>query len=174
MNSVAALCAIAVLASASPARSDAPPTAQELGYPAECKALYGDTGGLHLIKITCPGPLIAPPPTADPIIASCREPSEDDLRPFALCVAETRFERADLELNRQWAVTLAHVRANRGESSARRVRNEQREWMSNRDRECGALAAPSPVTQAGRNEMGCMAQLTEKRTAQLKAMVESE
>lgn len=108
------------------------------------------------------------------MIASCQEPSKGDLRPFTLCVAEARLERADLELNRQWAVALAHVKANGGESSARRFRKEQRKWISDRDRECGALAAASPVTQAGRNEMGCIAQMTEKRTAQLKAMVEPE
>ena len=106
------------------------------------------------------------------MIASCEEPGEDDFRPFTLCVAETEFERAELELNRQWAVTLAHVRANTGESSALRLRNEQRKWLRDRNRQCEALAAASPVTQAGRNEMGCMAQLTEKRTAQLNALAE--
>lgn len=39
-----------MLADAAPkANSGAPPTAQELGYPKDCVALYGGTGGVHLI-----------------------------------------------------------------------------------------------------------------------------
>ena len=37
-------------------RETPPPTAQELGYPVGCVALYGGTGGIHLIKVNCPGP----------------------------------------------------------------------------------------------------------------------
>jgi hypothetical protein len=36
------------------------------------------------------------------------------------------------------------------------------------------LAADSPVTQNARNKMDCMAQLTDKRTAQLEAMAQSK
>jgi len=95
MNSVAAF-AIAAWASASPARAEAPPTAQELGYPAGCEALYGGTGGLHLIKVRCPGPLIAPPhqDPAKPLLEEARRTTKqldeclmaaaDKLRPSAV------------------------------------------------------------------------------------------
>ena len=43
------------------AASRAPPTAQELGYREGCVALYGATGGVHLIDVKCPGPDIEPP-----------------------------------------------------------------------------------------------------------------
>lgn len=37
------------------APKDAPAvTAQDLGYRVECQALYGGTGGVHLIKVLCP------------------------------------------------------------------------------------------------------------------------
>ena len=115
-----------------------------------------------------------PPSPVDPQVASCETPSADDPRPYNLCVAETRFEQADLELNRQWAATLAHVKAKRGAEGARRLHDKQRKWISDRDRECEALAAASPVTQAGRNEMSCMDILTVKRTAKLKAIAEAK
>ena len=38
------------------ASNRAPPTAQELGYPEGCTAIYGGTGGIHLIRVDCPPP----------------------------------------------------------------------------------------------------------------------
>ena len=59
MSSVAVL--LAAFVALVPPEAGPPPTAQELGYPAGCVALYGGTGGVHLIKVDCPGPLIMPP-----------------------------------------------------------------------------------------------------------------
>jgi uncharacterized protein YecT (DUF1311 family) len=110
-------------------------------------------------------PVPASPPSA--LYPPVEECAGDD-RGYTLCAAEMAFEQADLELNRQWAVTLAHVLASAGERGAERLRDEQRQWVSDRDRECEALAADSPSTQSGRNQTSCMALLTEERTVELK------
>jgi uncharacterized protein YecT (DUF1311 family) len=119
-----------------------------------------------LLLIESPAP---PPPPSDHPIEAC----VGDDRGYTLCVAEADFERAELEMNRQWAVTISHVQTGKGSTAARYLRNEQRKWIGNRSRQCEALAAASPVTQQGRNQMSCMARLTEQRTAQLKAMAQS-
>lgn len=97
-----------------------------------------------------------------------------DDRGYTLCAAEMDFEQAELELNRQWAATISHFETSRGAMGAKRLRNEQRRWVRNSKRECEALAADSPTTQQGRNYTACMTLLTEKRTARLKAMAQSE
>ena len=119
--------------------------------------------------------LAEPPPEAQniPGWAECDVPAENDARPFTLCLAEYSFEQADAELNRQWTVTVAHVKARKGVRGVRQLRNEQRRWLKSRDRECVALAAESPTTQSGRNEMSCLAHLTGERTAELRAMIGS-
>jgi uncharacterized protein YecT (DUF1311 family) len=111
---------------------------------------------------------VAQPSALGPNSASCDNPGPDDGRPYTLCVAEADFERADRKLNRQWALTLARVRARSGVAGERRLRSEQRKWLRARDRECEAMAGASPVTQAGRNEMDCLTLLTEKRTLRLR------
>lgn len=93
-----------------------------------------------------------------------------DDRGYTLCAAETAFERADLELDRQWALTISQVEMSNGESAAKRLRNDQRRWVRDSNRECEALAADSPTTQQGRNFTDCMTLLTEKRTVQLKEL----
>ena len=116
----------------------------------------------------------APAARANSPAATCESPAPDDARPYTLCLAETDFERAQARLQRQWAITLAHLRAHQGTTAARRLRDEQRRWVRRRDRECEDLAGASPVTQAGRNQMGCLAQLTDQRTAQLKALAKAK
>jgi len=116
----------------------------------------------------------APAARANSPAATCESPAPDDARPYTLCLAETDFERAASELKRQWVVTLARVRARNGVAAARRLRDEQSQWIVRRDRECEALAGAWPVTQAGRNQMGCLAERTERRTAQLKAIAKAK
>jgi uncharacterized protein YecT (DUF1311 family) len=112
----------------------------------------------------------APSAAVDPNASSCENPTPDDARPYTLCLAETDFERAELKLNRQWRITLARVTANGGIAAERKLRTEQQKWLRARNRECEALAADSPLTQAGRNQMSCLAKLTEERVSQLKRM----
>lgn len=107
-------------------------------------------------------------PNFDAKIEACRVPAED--RTLTLCLAERSLERADLQLNLQWALTYAHVKTSNGPRAARRLRQQQRDWVKTRDRECNAFAAPTPSTQQGRNLMGCLAKLTDERTAVLRAM----
>lgn len=52
----------------------------------------------------------------------------------------------------------------------RRLRAEQRKWIRRRDQECDEVAASSPTTQAGRNWMGCLGDLTQKRIAELRGI----
>ena len=106
--------------------------------------------------------------------AACANPSEDDARPYTLCLAEYSFDQAEAEMNRQWAVTLAHVRATNGESDAKRLRKEQQKWVSVRDSECARLAAAYAPDQHDRNHLDCMSIWTEQRTAFLKALAEPE
>ena len=116
----------------------------------------------------------APMARTNPPAATCESPATDDSRPYTLCLAETDFERAGAQLKRQWAITLASVRARKGATAARRLRDEQRRWALRRDRQCEAVAGASPVTQSGRNQMGCLAQLTDRRTARLKALAKAK
>ena len=101
----------------------------------------------------------------------CESPSENDTRPYTLCLAETWFDKAELELNTQLRITLAHMRAQGGAAAERRLRKEQQRWLRARHRECAAFARSSPVTQTSRNELTCFAQLDERRTAYLKRLV---
>ena len=103
--------------------------------------------------------------------AACANPSNDDMRPFTVCLAETWFDEADLEMGRQLKLTLAHLKASRGVRAADRLADKQRKWTKRRDRECGKEMARSPETQIARNTLGCRAEWTEQRTAQLKALV---
>ena len=112
--------------------------------------------------------------SAIPGDAACAKPSADDARPYTLCLAEFQFDQAEAAMSRQWAVTLAHVRATKGERDARRLRKEPRKWVSVRDSECARLAAAYAAHQQGRNHMSCMAGLTENRTAFLEALAEAE
>jgi len=112
--------------------------------------------------------------SAIPGDAACAYPSKDDARPYTLCLEEFQFNQAEAEMNRQWAVTLAHVRATKGERDAKRLRKEQREWASVRDSECARLAAAYAAHQHDRNLMGCMADATKRRTAFLEALAEPE
>jgi uncharacterized protein YecT (DUF1311 family) len=98
-----------------------------------------------------------------PTAFNCENPSPDDARPYTLCLAETDFDREEARLNRQLKITLARVRSKSGVTAERRLRHEQRLWLRNRDRKCEAVAAPTPVTQEGRNEMACRSQITADR-----------
>ena len=100
----------------------------------------------------------------------CENPAPDERRPYMLCVTETDFEIADARLDRQWRRTLTDVTRSRGLKAKKQLLAEQRKWLQNRDRECDAVAASSPVTQSGRNQMSCLAQKTEARTAELMHM----
>ena len=108
-------------------------------------------------------------PSLDAEIEVCQVASE--YRPLTLCLAERSFERADAKLNTQWAITFPYVKAKKGPEAARKLRLEQRNWIKRRDRECEAIAAPTPTPQQGRNLMSCMAELTDQRTAELRGMV---
>lgn len=105
---------------------------------------------------------------------ACANPSKDDGRPYALCIAEYGFNQAEAELNRQWAVTLAHVKAHNGRRDADRLRKEQQRWASVRNSECERLAAAYAPHQQGRNYMSCMAIWTESRTTFLQALAQPE
>lgn len=102
--------------------------------------------------------------------APCSEPSDEDMRPYTLCLAETWFNDAEAEMNRQLRVTLAHVELARGVTAASRLADKQREWVRRRDRKCEKEMADSPVTQIARNTLGCQTIRTEQRTAQLKTL----
>ena len=108
-------------------------------------------------------------PTLDAEIEAC-SPTEEEIRPLTLCLAERSFERADARLNAQWANTYPDVKTSNGSKAAKKLRQQQRQWIKARDRECDALAAGSPSTQHGRNLMGCLAKLTDERTIVLRAM----
>jgi uncharacterized protein YecT (DUF1311 family) len=103
-------------------------------------------------------------------MTACHKPAVDDLRPYTLCLAETWFDQTEVELGRQLNITLARVEAESGANAADRLRREQQEWVKSRDSECVVLAAPSPSTQVARNDLGCRAQRTEARIAQLKVL----
>ena len=105
---------------------------------------------------------------------ACDKPAEDDLRPYTLCVAETRFDQIEVELERQLKITFARVEARSGASAADRLRREQQEWVKRRDSECEVLTATSPSTQLARNDLSCRAQRTEARTAYLTLLTETE
>ena len=108
-------------------------------------------------------------PTLDAEIEACA-PTEQEIRPLTLCLAERSFERADARLNAQWAITYPDVKTNSGSKAAKKLRQQQRRWIKARDHECDAFSANSPTTQHGRNFMGCLAKLTDERTIVLRAM----
>jgi hypothetical protein len=68
--------------------------------------------------------------SAIPGDAACANPSEDDMRPYTLCLAETWFNDAEAEMDRQLKVTLAHLEATRGVRAADRLADEQLKWAS--------------------------------------------
>ena len=97
------------------------------------------------------------------------------------CAGET-FEEADRALNRQWAATLALMRARDADHDrthdkraghAAALLSAQRSWLRFRDAHCqvagfamrGGTAEPMLIYQ-------CKGQLTDERTAQLKALVD--
>jgi len=112
--------------------------------------------------------------SAIPGDAACANPSEDDMRPYTLCLAETWFNDAEAEMDRQLMVTLAHVEAIRGARAADCLADEQLKWAKRRDRKCEKEMAASPVTQVARNTLGCQTISTEQRTAHLKALAVAE
>lgn len=112
--------------------------------------------------------LLAHAAAAMPMAVNCDNPSPDDTRPYTLCVAETEFHQEEARLTRQFKMTLARVRLRHGTTAERRLRREQRAWVRARDRGCEAIAAPSPVTQEGRNEMACRSRVTAERTKHLR------
>jgi uncharacterized protein YecT (DUF1311 family) len=112
--------------------------------------------------------LFAQAASATPAAAACDNPSRDDARPYTLCLAEIDLEQEEMRLNRQLRITLARVRARFGIAAERRFRHEQREWARARNRKCEAMAAATPVTQNGRNEMACRSQLNAERIRHLK------
>ncbi|HEX8257301.1 MAG TPA: lysozyme inhibitor LprI family protein [Allosphingosinicella sp.] len=91
------------------------------------------------------------------------------------------FEQADAELNAQWRLTLAAVRAGDGDpiegdtrpSGEARLREAQRAWVSFRDAHC---AVHGYQARGGSLEPllldGCRAALTRERTRQLKELTE--
>ena len=113
-------------------------------------------------------------PFEDPGREACSNPSEEDARPFMLCLAETRLEEAEAEMKVQLKETLASVEAARGRDAARRVGVEQLKWIKRRDRDCETQAAASPSTQVARHMLSCQTQWTKRRTANLKSLAASE
>jgi uncharacterized protein YecT (DUF1311 family) len=96
------------------------------------------------------------------------------MRPYTLCLAESRFDEAEVEMHRQLKLTLAHVEATRGARAADRLADAQLKWANGRDRKCEKQMAGTPVTQVARNTLGCRTEWTEKRTAQLRALAVAE
>ena len=96
------------------------------------------------------------------------------MRPYTLCLAETWFNDAEAEMDRQLKVTLAHVEDTRGVRAANRLADEQLKWAKRRDRKCEEEMAGSPVTQVARNTLGCQTIWTEQRTTHLKALAVAE
>ena len=93
---------------------------------------------------------------------------------YTLCLAEREHDRADKKLNAQWRATFRHVRVNRGPIAARRLREEQRNWIKATDSRCEAEAAPTPTTQQGRNYVSCLTKFTDQQTATLRRMAEGK
>jgi uncharacterized protein YecT (DUF1311 family) len=94
-------------------------------------------------------------------------------QPSYLCMAEQEYDRSDARLNAQWRATLHHTRTTRGRAAAKRVQREQRQWIKTTDAQCHAFVDPTPSTQQGRNMASCLTVRTDKRTADLRAMIES-
>lgn len=101
---------------------------------------------------------------------ACDNPAKDDMRPYTLCLAETWFDDAEVRMNRQLRLALAHVRKVHGPRAARRLAYEQRRLVKRRDAACETEWADSPVTQVSRNILSCEAQWSDGRTRQLKAL----
>ena len=101
---------------------------------------------------------------------NCEKAAADDFRPDYLCRSETDFERAEIDTQRQWLVTLARVKIVRGMKAEQRLHHEQRRWVYRRNQVCAAFAADTPSTQVARNELDCMTAITARRTEELKAI----
>ncbi|WP_420030978.1 lysozyme inhibitor LprI family protein [Sphingomonas flavescens] len=101
----------------------------------------------------------------------CENPAADDARPYILCVTETDFDRADVRLKAQWHRSLDYIGRSRGAKARKHLIADQRKWLRKRDRACDAVAASSPSTQSGRNQMSCLVQKTKARISKLKAMM---
>ena len=110
---------------------------------------------------------IQTPASAANSYPQCENPAREDGRPYMLCVTETDFEIADARLNQQWRKTVDNVGRLRGSKAKKQLLAQQRKWLRDRDRECDAVAASSPVTQSGRNQMSCLTHITETRTTEL-------
>lgn len=124
---------------------------------------------LRILLTLVAGTAWAQPATPTLGAAYCAKPAAEDARPYTLCLAETAFEIADEELNRQWAASVREVRKNQGRKAARRLHHEQRAWIRFRVHHCEELWASSPVSQISRNTLDCMTQLTHERLAKLRA-----
>jgi uncharacterized protein YecT (DUF1311 family) len=101
-------------------------------------------------------------------IEACQAP--DATPQITLCLAERSFERSDARLNAEWAITFPYVKKTHGYKAARNLREAQRYWIKKTERACSAEAAPTPSTQQNRNFLGCMSNMTDKRTAELQAI----
>ncbi|PZU51215.1 MAG: hypothetical protein DI568_01035 [Sphingomonas sp.] len=100
----------------------------------------------------------------------CEGPKPDDVRPYTVCLSETDFERAEAEMQREWVLTLARVRASEGSTGERSIQSKQRHWVVQRDRKCENFAKDFVVTYQGRKYMDCLAEMTTERTALLKSV----
>ena len=123
-------------------------------------------------------------PAVDPIIVrgeeaaawlaanypDCENPPPDDMRPYTLCLSETDFDRAEAEMQREWALTMARVKVRQGLTAARSFQSKQGKWELRRDRKCQNYAKDTPVSQVARNYMDCAARMTTERTAYLKGI----
>ena len=132
--------------------------------------------------------LMADPPAVEPVVdptivrgeeaaawlaanyPDCENPRPNDHRPYTLCLSETDFDRAEAEMQREWALTMARVKVRQGLTAARSLQSKQGKWEVRRDRKCQNFAKDTPVTQVGRNYMDCMARMTTERTAYLKGI----
>jgi uncharacterized protein YecT (DUF1311 family) len=94
-------------------------------------------------------------------------------QPSYRCVAEQEYERSGARLNAQWTATLRGSRVTKGNAAAKRIQREQRQWFETTDAQCHAFADPTPSSQQGRNMASCLTARTNKRNADLRAMIES-
>lgn len=81
--------------------------------------------------------------------------------------AQNRYEAADAELNRVWKSIIAEL----SDERAKQLRDVQRLWLKFRDAHCAYQEGPwNEGSMRPMIHFGCLRELTEARTAQLKTI----
>jgi uncharacterized protein YecT (DUF1311 family) len=106
-------------------------------------------------------------PTFEAEVAAC----QSDEHVLTFCLAQRAYDRADARLNAQWKATFRRVRAAKGKSAAMRLLQGQRRWIKVSEARCETIFPKAPPQQQGRNFLECMAEVSDRRTAQLRSMV---